>query len=179
MVSSGPAELADAVPVPAEVVYDIPIQMNQRVRMFLDLYQGKWRKQFEASFRRSGAYIERIQEILAEEGVPLDLAYMPHVESAYKAHALSRVRAYGLWQFMAATGRNYGLKITYWVDERADPDSATRAAARYLKTLYGMFGDWNLAMASYNAGEHKVQRAEEARELLDQYVSKTDPDTEG
>jgi membrane-bound lytic murein transglycosylase D len=102
--------------------------------------------------------MDMIHRILAEEGVPLDLGYIPHVESAFKPKALSRVRAYGLWQFMAATGRNYGLQIDYWVDERADAEKATRAAARYLKFLYGMFGDWNLAMASYNAGEYKVQR---------------------
>ncbi len=153
---SAPQPKVDAVT--GEVVYDIPIEINGRVQIFLDLYQGKWRERFARAYRRSGRQMDMILRVLEEEGVPLDLAYIPHVESAFKPKALSRVRAYGLWQFMAATGRNYGLRIDYWVDERADPEKATRAAARYLKMLYGMFGDWNLAMASYNAGEYKVQR---------------------
>lgn len=153
---SAPQPKVDAVT--GEVVYDIPIEINGRVQTFLDLYQGKWRAQFARAYRRSGRHMDMILRVLGEEGMPLDLAYIPHVESAFKPKALSRVRAFGLWQFMAGTGRNYGLRIDYWVDERAHPEKATRAAARYLKMLYGMFGDWNLAMASYNAGEYKVQR---------------------
>ncbi len=153
---SAPQPRVDAIT--GEVVYDIPIEINGRVQTFLDLYQGQWREQFARGYRRSGRYMDMILRVLEEEGMPLDLAYIPHVESLFKARALSRVRAYGLWQFMAGTGRSYGLRIDYWVDERANPEKATRAAARYLKMLYGMFGDWNLAMASYNAGEYKVQR---------------------
>ena len=83
--------------------------MVYRVLAFVDLYTGSWRKQFEAGFRRSGGHVDMIQRVFEEEGVPLDLTYMAHVESSFKPKALSRARAYGMWQFMAATGRSYGL----------------------------------------------------------------------
>ena len=100
-----------------------------------------------------------IQDVFRAEGLPLDLAYVPLVESAFKPDALSRAKAKGMWQFMRGTALENGLKHDWYIDERAEPEKATRAAAKYLKTLYSMFGDWHLALASYNGGPGRVQSA--------------------
>jgi membrane-bound lytic murein transglycosylase D len=102
-----------------------------------------------------------IQDVFRAEGLPLDLAYVPLIESAFKPNALSRAKAKGIWQFMRGTALENGLQHDWYIDERSDPEKATRAAAKYLKTLYGMFEDWHLALASYNGGPGRVQRAVE------------------
>jgi membrane-bound lytic murein transglycosylase D len=109
-----------------------------------------------------------IQDVFRAEGLPLDLAYVPLVESAFSPKAVSRAKARGVWQFMAATGREYGLKRDWYVDERSDPEKATRAAASYLQALVRIFdGDWHLALASYNGGPGTVQRAMKRSRLDD------------
>ena len=126
----------------------------------MELYQGQLREFMQSSLDRGQAYLPMIRTILQEEGAPLDLAFVPLIESAFRANAVSRVSARGMWQFMLPTAKEHGLDQDWFVDERSDPEKATRAAAQYFKTLAGMFdGDWEFALASYNGGPGRLMRA--------------------
>lgn len=142
-----------------ETTHDIPIPLNQRVLRYVELFQGRLREFLTAGLERGAQYLPMIQSVFRAEGLPLDLAYVPLIESAFKPTALSRAKARGVWQFMRGTGLENGLKQDWYIDERSDPEKATLAAARYFKTLYAMFDDWHLAMASYNGGPGRLQRA--------------------
>jgi membrane-bound lytic murein transglycosylase D len=154
------AATAEAVQADLEATaHDIPIPTNDRVLRYVELFQGRLREFLTEGLSRGVQYLPMIQSTFRAEGLPLDLAYIPLIESAFKPSALSRAKARGVWQFMRGTALENGLSADWYVDERADPVKATQAAAKYLKTLYGIFEDWHLAMASYNGGPGRVKRA--------------------
>lgn len=138
-------------------VIDMPY--NDVVRKYIDQYSGRLRRTVSIMLGTSNFYNPIFEEALEAYQLPLELKYLPVIESALNPMATSRVGAVGLWQFMITTGKQYGLEVTSLVDERRDPIKASYAAARYLKDLYGIFGDWALVIASYNCGPNNVNKA--------------------
>ncbi len=134
----------------------IPLIMNKYVEKEIKSFQGRERRFFLESYKRSGKYREEIVKALREAGLPEELSWLPLIESGFKVRALSRARALGLWQFIPSTGYKFGLNRDVWIDERLDPAKSTAAAIAYLKELHQIFGDWTTVLAAYNCGEGTV-----------------------
>jgi membrane-bound lytic murein transglycosylase D len=134
----------------------IPLFKNRYVERAIKQFQGREKRFFLESYKRSGRYRPAIVESLKKAGLPEDLSWLPLIESGFNVRAFSKARALGLWQFIASTGYKYGLERDRWIDERMDPEKATQAAISYLKELHQIFGDWTTALAAYNCGEGTV-----------------------
>ena len=137
----------------------IEMPYNEVVQKFIDRYSGRLRHSVSYMLGASNFYMPIFEEALETYGLPLELKYLPVIESALNPKAVSRVGATGLWQFMLATGKQYGLNVNSLVDERRDPVKSSYAAAHYLSDLYKVFGDWNLVIAAYNCGPDNINKA--------------------
>ena len=160
--------MADVNPVYDREVYKqrlaripsvIELPYNDVVQKFIDRYSSHLRRSVSIMLGAQNFYMPVFEEALEAYGLPLELKYLPVIESALNPNAVSRVGATGLWQFMLATGKNYGLEVNSLVDERRDPVRASYAAAQYLRDLYKIFGDWNLVIAAYNCGPETINKA--------------------
>lgn len=137
----------------------MPLTYNEKTHAFINYFTVKDREYTRMMMRRKNLYFPLFEMYLAKYGLPDELKYLSIIESGLNPRAISRARAVGLWQFMSATGKYYGLNNDWYIDDRMDPEKATEAACKYLRDLYGMFHDWELALAAYNTGPGNVKRA--------------------
>ena len=137
----------------------LPDEDHHKVDLWIRYFTGTGRELMQNYLERSTRYISLMKAIIKNQGLPEDLVYVALIESGFNSKAHSRSNAVGYWQFIKSTGRRFGLRIDHFVDERRDPELSTRAAVEFFKDLYSLFGSWHLSMASYNAGEYRVNRA--------------------
>lgn len=150
--------------------FDIPIVVNDEVVKWMEYFTGRGRKWFSVWLSRSTAYRPLMYEALDAGGLPRDLVFLSMIESGYSPNAYSKAAAVGLWQFISSTGKENGLRVDYWVDERRDPWASSAAATQFLQHLYAYYGDWYLAWAAYNAGPGRMNRAIERAGSKDFWV---------
>ena len=148
----------------AATPHDLPIPLNTKILSYVELWRGNLHDVMQDALNRSVRYVPMIEDVFKTEGLPLDLAYLPIVESGFKPTALSRAAAKGLWQFEADTGQDNGLDLNWFRDDRSDPEKATQAAAKYLKWLVDQCsGDWFMTLAAYNCGIGRSRRTRRHR----------------
>ncbi len=142
----------------ANAIHGVSLTQSASIDQEIAFFQTAFKERFEKYLSRSGRYLPIVQKVMKESNVHEDIAYLPLIESGFNPMAVSRAKATGLWQFMKMTAKHYGLRVDQWIDERYDTVKSTKAAMRYFKDLYAMFGSWPLSMASYNAGEGRIGR---------------------